>query len=60
MAFGLNKQARLTAEREAADLAEGVSLPLNPPFPYDPLPFDAVFFEVESWSYPTALTGEVS
>jgi hypothetical protein len=49
MSAGLNKEARLIAQREALDL-EGKRLPLNPPFPYQIEPFPAGFFGVENYS----------
>jgi hypothetical protein len=47
--FGLNKTARLQARR-ADRQKKDAPLPLNPPFPYEVIAFDPVFFGVESYS----------
>jgi hypothetical protein len=48
-AFGLNKLARLQAKRKQA-AKNKEPLPLNPDFPYEPVGFDAAFFDVKEWS----------
>jgi hypothetical protein len=48
MEFGLNKAARLAAERKAA--AANKPLPLDPPFPYEPLRFPQQLFGVRQYS----------
>jgi len=46
---GLNKAARLAAERSERELAKReVVVRLEPDFPYEPVGFDPLFFEVES------------
>jgi hypothetical protein len=43
--YGLDKQARLNAKRLGKDEEESSqSAPLDPPFPYRMVPFDAEFF----------------
>ena len=48
--FGLNKLARLQADREAKLVEDNEPMPLNPRFPYDVLPFPSDLFAVTNYS----------
>jgi hypothetical protein len=48
-AFGLNKLARLIAERDAAATENRVP-PLNPPWPYEALAFPSQTFGITNYS----------
>mgnify|MGYP003585019531 CR=1 FL=1 len=48
--YGLNKLARLKADREKKLVEDNQPMPLNPRFPYDILPFPADIFGITEYS----------
>ena len=52
--FGLNKAARLKAERQK-EITAGQPAPLDPDFPYRVQPFDPLFFD--AWDEHPAADG---
>jgi len=47
--FGLNKLARLLSKRAEKEGSQ-IQVGLNPPFPYDIVPFESALFGVENYS----------
>lgn len=48
--YGLNKEARLRAERDKDYTESNKEVPLNPPFPFDVLAFSPETFGINHYS----------
>ena len=48
--YGLNKEARLRAEREKDQTESNKEVPLNPPFPFEVLAFSPETFGITNYS----------